>query len=54
MDKVSYRYSDAEENEYALKNDIATIGVIASGFDYVYPTSNKTIKKQFKRKLFGR
>src|SRR5574344_1188159 len=31
------------EHTSAIENNIKTIGVIASGFDYVYPTSNKTL-----------
>lgn len=30
----------------AIKNNIKTIGVIASGFDYVYPAANKDLYKQ--------
>lgn len=30
----------------AVKNNIATIGVIASGFDFIYPTQNKELYKK--------
>ena len=32
---------DAISHESAINNNLKTIGVIASGFDYIYPTSNK-------------
>ena len=32
---------DAVSHESAIANNLKTIGVIASGFDYVYPSSNK-------------
>lgn len=32
---------DAVSHQYAIENNLKTIGVIASGFDFVYPTSNK-------------
>ena len=34
---------DTVAHTSAIENNIKTIGVIASGFDYVYPTSNKTL-----------
>ncbi len=34
---------DTVAHSAAIENNIKTIGVIASGFDYVYPTSNKTL-----------
>jgi len=34
---------DTVAHSVAIENNIKTIGVIASGFDYVYPTSNKTL-----------
>lgn len=34
---------DTVAHSTAIENNIKTIGVIASGFDYVYPTSNKTL-----------
>ena len=34
---------DTVAHTTAIENNIKTIGVIASGFDYVYPTSNKTL-----------
>lgn len=32
---------DATSHQSAIENNLKTIGVIASGFDYVYPSSNK-------------
>ena len=37
---------DAVAHEYALKNNIATIGVIASGFNYTYPNQNRDLYKK--------
>ena len=37
---------DAVAHENALKNNISTIGVIASGFKHVYPSQNKNLYKQ--------
>ena len=34
---------DTVAHTTAIENNIKTIGVIASGFDYIYPTSNKTL-----------
>lgn len=34
---------DTVAHTAAIENNLKTIGVIASGFDYVYPTSNKTL-----------
>lgn len=34
---------DTVAHTSAIENNIKTIGVIASGFDYTYPTSNKTL-----------
>lgn len=34
---------DTVAHSSAIENNIKTIGVIASGFDYTYPTSNKTL-----------
>lgn len=34
---------DTVAHTTAIENNIKTIGVIASGFDYTYPTSNKTL-----------
>ncbi len=34
---------DTVAHTAAIENNIKTIGVIASGFDFVYPTSNKTL-----------
>ncbi len=36
---------DTVAHTCAIENNIKTIGVIASGFDYVYPASNKTLYK---------
>ncbi len=37
---------DSCAHKAALKNGLKTIGVIASGFDYIYPTQNKDLYKQ--------
>ena len=37
---------DTVAHENALKNNISTIGVIASGFKHVYPTQNKDLYKR--------
>lgn len=37
---------DTTAHQGALANNLKTIGVIASGFDYVYPTSNKDLYKK--------
>ena len=34
---------DTVAHTSAIENNIKTIGVIASGFDFIYPTSNKTL-----------
>ena len=34
---------DTVAHTAAIENNLKTIGVIASGFDYIYPTSNKTL-----------
>lgn len=34
---------DAEAHKNAIENNLKTIGVIASGFDYIYPESNKAL-----------
>ncbi len=34
---------DTVSHQLALENNLKTIGVIASGFDFVYPTSNKNL-----------
>lgn len=34
---------DTTAHNAAIKNNLKTIGVIASGFDYTYPTSNKSL-----------
>ena len=37
---------DTTAHSAAIKNNLKTIGVIASGFDYIYPTSNKDLYKR--------
>ena len=37
---------DAISHEAAISNNLKTIGVIASGFDFVYPSSNKYLYKK--------
>lgn len=37
---------DTTAHQGALANNLKTIGVIASGFDYVYPTANKDLYKK--------
>lgn len=37
---------DTAAHQFALSNNLKTIGVIASGVDFVYPTSNKNLYKQ--------
>jgi len=37
---------DAVSHQSAIENGLKTIGVIASGFDYTYPTSNKYLYDQ--------
>lgn len=37
---------DTTAHVSAIKNNIKTIGVIASGFDYVYPSANKDLYKK--------
>ena len=37
---------DAVSHKAAIENNLKTIGVIASGFDYVYPSSNKYLYEQ--------
>lgn len=37
---------DTTAHKAAIKSGISTIGVIASGFDYVYPTANKDLYKK--------
>lgn len=37
---------DTTAHQAALANNIKTIGVIASGFDFVYPTSNRELYKK--------
>lgn len=37
---------DTTAHQSALANNLKTIGVIASGFDFVYPTSNKELYKK--------
>lgn len=37
---------DTAAHQGALANNLKTIGVIASGFDYIYPTANKELYKK--------
>lgn len=37
---------DTAAHKAAIQNNLKTIGVIASGFDFVYPTANKGLYKQ--------
>ncbi len=37
---------DAVSHQSAMENNLKTIGVIASGFDYVYPSGNKHLYEQ--------
>ncbi|MCD8377653.1 MAG: DNA-processing protein DprA [Candidatus Gastranaerophilales bacterium] len=37
---------DTAAHRFALDNNLKTIGVIASGFDYTYPTSNKSLYEE--------
>ena len=37
---------DAVSHKSAIDNNLKTIGVIASGFDYIYPTGNKFLYEQ--------
>lgn len=37
---------DTTAHQAAISNNIKTIGVIASGFDYVYPTANKDLYRK--------
>lgn len=37
---------DTTAHKSAIENNLKTIGVIASGFDFTYPTSNKELYKQ--------
>lgn len=37
---------DAIAHKSAIENNLKTIGVIASGFDYIYPSSNKYLYEQ--------
>lgn len=37
---------DTCAHKLAIENNLKTIGVIASGFDYIYPTQNKELYKQ--------
>ena len=37
---------DTCAHKLAIENNLKTIGVIASGFDYIYPTQNKDLYKQ--------
>ncbi len=37
---------DTTAHNLAIENNLATIGVIASGFDYIYPSQNKDLYKK--------
>ena len=37
---------DTVSHQLALENNLKTIGVIASGFDFTYPTSNKSLYEE--------
>lgn len=37
---------DAVSHKSAIENNLKTIGVIASGFDYIYPSGNKSLYEQ--------
>ena len=37
---------DAVSHKSAIENNLKTIGVIASGFDYIYPSGNKALYEQ--------
>ena len=37
---------DTAAHKLAIENNLKTVGVIASGFDYIYPTQNKDLYKQ--------
>ncbi len=41
---------DAAAHRGAIENNITTIGVIASGFNYIYPTSNRDLYKKIEEK----
>ena len=40
---------DTAAHETAIENNLKTIGVIASGFDYIYPTSNKRLYEKIEK-----
>jgi DNA processing protein len=40
---------DSTAHSAAINNGIKTIGVIASGFDYIYPTSNKNLYEKMEK-----
>lgn len=41
---------DTCAHKSAIKNNLSTIGVIGSGFDFVYPASNKALYKEIEEK----
>ncbi len=41
---------DTVAHTSAIENNLKTIGVIASGFDYIYPTQNKTLYENIESK----
>lgn len=40
---------DTSAHNSAIENNLKTIGVIASGFDYIYPTSNKNLYEKIEK-----
>ena len=42
---------DAVSHEAAINNNLKTIGVIASGFDYVYPSANKYLYEKIEKEF---
>ena len=40
---------DTSAHTAALENNLKTIGVIASGFDFIYPTSNKNLYEKIEK-----
>ncbi len=44
---------DTASHKFAIENNLKTIGVIASGFDYIYPESNKHLYEDIENKGYG-
>ncbi|MBO7672358.1 DNA-processing protein DprA [bacterium] len=40
---------DSAAHQHAIENGLTTVGVIASGFDYTYPASNKHLYEQIEK-----